>query len=177
MIEFNERVLTPANWFRQSWQMFEASKSLYDVFARQEQIQTEKDNDRHVGAMKGAMLLLGLSAENALKGAFVYRSRPDISGDKLSPKHFHNNSHDLIEVAQKLSLELSDAQFDLLERLTIFVQWASKYQAPLKKSELLQAKKKLKLVYPSDYKSLEDLIHVLQANSGFDEMHGWLDID
>ncbi|MCW8355284.1 hypothetical protein N5P32_05045 [Marinomonas pontica] len=174
MIEFKDGVLTPANWFRQSWQMFEASKSLYDVFSSQEQIQTEKDNYRHVGAMKGAMLLLGLSAENALKGAYIYRSNPDISGDKLLSKHFHNKSHDLIEIAGKLSLELSDAQVDLLERLTIFVQWASKYQAPLRKSELLQASGKLKLEYPSDYKSLEDLIHVLQANSGFDEIHGWL---
>ena len=104
MIEFEDGVSSPENWFRQSWQMFEASKSLYEVFSSREQIRTEKNNYRHVGAMKGAMLLLGLSAENALKGAFVYKSKPDTSKDRLFPKHFHDNPHDLIEVARKLNL-------------------------------------------------------------------------
>lgn len=151
MIEFEESVSTPENWFRQSWQMFEASKSLYKVFSDREQIRSEKDNYRQVGAMKGAMLLLGLSAENALKGAFVYQSKPDTSKDRLNPKHFHDTAHDLTDVARRLNLELTDVQLELLARLTIFVQWASKYQAPLRKSELQQASGKIKLMYPSDY--------------------------
>lgn len=174
MIEFEEGVSTPENWFRQSWQMFEASKSLHEVFSGREQILSEKDNYRHVGAMKGAMLLLGLSAENALKGAFVYKSKPDISRDRLNPKHFHENAHDLADVAHRLNLELTDVQVDLLERLTIFVQWASKYQAPLRKSELQRASGKIKLVYLSDYTEVENLIFGLQIKSGYDEKHGWL---
>lgn len=162
VIEFEEGVSNPENWFRQSWQMFEASGSLYQVFSGMEQIRSEKENYRHAGAMKGAMLLLGLSAENALKGAFVYQSKPDTSKDKLYPKHFHKNAHDLTEIARKLNLELSHAQLDLFERLTIFVQWASKYQAPLSKSELQRANGKIKLVYPSDYASVENLILSLQ---------------
>ncbi len=173
MIEFEEGVSTPENWFRQAWQMFEASKSLCEAFSGREPIRNEKDNYRRVGAMKGAMLLLGLAAENALKGAFVYRSKPDISKDRLHPTHFHTNAHDLTEVARKLNFELSVAQFDLLERLTIFVQWASKYQAPLRKSELQRANGKIKLVYPSDYVDVESLILSLQKKSGYDEIHGW----
>lgn len=173
MIEFEEGASTPENWFSQSWQMFEASKSLYEVFSSNKQIRSENDNDRHVGAMKGAMLLLGLSAENALKGAFVYQSKPDTSKGRLNPNHFHEAAHDLIDVARKLKLELTDIQLDLLERLTICVQWASKYQTPLRKSDLQRAKGKIKLIYPSDYKNVENLIFDLQINSGFNEMYGW----
>ena len=173
MIEFEEGVSNPENWFRQSWQMFEASKSLYEVFSGREKIRSEMDNHRQIGAMKGAMLFLGLSAENALKGAFVYTSKPDTLRDRLNPKHFHDNAHDLTDVARKLDLELTDAQLDLLERLTIFVQWASKYQAPLRKSELQKATGRIKLVYPSDYTDVENLILGLQVKSGFDETHGW----
>lgn len=66
--------------------------------------------------MKGAMLLLGLAAENALKGAFVYRSQPELSRDRLDPKHFHDRAHDLNDSAKKLSLELTETQEELLKR-------------------------------------------------------------
>ncbi|ASU24234.1 hypothetical protein CCZ37_17405 [Vibrio qinghaiensis] len=173
MIEFKEGVSTPENWFRQAWQMFEASKSLYEVFSVREMNTSEKDNYRHVGAMKGAMLLLGLAAENALKGALIYKHKPDTSNDRLYPNHFHKNAHDLTDVADKLHLELSEPQLELLGRLTIFVQWASKYHVPLKKSELERASGKIKLVYPSDYADVENLILRLQIESGYDETYGW----
>lgn len=173
MLEFEEGVSNPENWFRQSWQMFEASKYLYEILSDSERIRSENDNYRQVGAMKGAMLLLGLSAENALKGAFVYQSNPDISNGQLFSKHFHDTAHDLTEVARRLNLELTDVQSDLLERLTIFVRWASKYQVPLKKSELQRASGKIKLMHPSDYKNVENLISGLQIKSGFDETHSW----
>ncbi|HEY0921914.1 hypothetical protein [Rheinheimera pacifica] len=123
MIEFEEGVSTPESWFRQSCEMYEASKALYEVFSGHEPIRSEEDNYRRVGAMKGAMLLLGLSAENALKGALVFQSKPDLSKDRLDPRHFHKAAHDLSDVARKLDLNLTDFQRDLLERLTIFVQW------------------------------------------------------
>ncbi|MCH8479789.1 MAG: hypothetical protein LAT56_17890 [Wenzhouxiangella sp.] len=173
MIEFEEGVSTPESWFRQSWEMFEASKALYSVVSDREPIRSEEDNYRRVGAMKGAMLLLGLSAENALKGALVSKSEPDLSKDRLDPRHFHNAAHDLSDVARKLDLDLTESQRDLLERLTIFVQWASKYQAPLRKSEHEKARGRMKLVYPSDYSLVEILISDLRNNSGFDEIHGW----
>lgn len=173
MIEFEEGVSAPESWFRQSWEMYEASKTLYEVLSDCDPIQNEKDNYRRAGAMKGSMLLLGLSAENALKGAFVYQSKPDISKDRLNPKHFHNTAHDLLDVARKLDLGLTDSQSELLERLTIFVQWASKYQAPLRKHEHERASGKMKLEYPSDYVLVEGLISDLQNKSGFDETYGW----
>jgi hypothetical protein len=172
MIDFEEGVSAPESWFRQSWEMFEASKVLYAELCKRSPIRSDKDNYRNVGSMKAAMLLLGLAAENALKGAVVYRSKPDLSNDQLKSKHFHEHAHNLIEISKKLNLNLSDAQIDLLERLTIFVQWASKYQAPLTKREHQSASGRIKL-NPSDYQQVEDLIHQLQKVSGFDETNGW----
>lgn len=40
--------------------MYEASKVLYSVVSDREPIRGEEDNYRRVGAMKGAMLFLGL---------------------------------------------------------------------------------------------------------------------
>ncbi len=175
MIHFEEAISSPENWFRQSWEMFEASKALYSVLAAGDPVRSEKGNYREVGSMKGAMLMLGLSAENALKGAFVYRSKPDLSRGKLDPKHFHKTAHDLADIAEKLNLDLSVIQIRLLDRLTIFVQWASKYQAPLRKREQKRAEGKIKLMYPSDYDLVEELISDLQRKSGFDERRGWPD--
>jgi len=173
VIDFEEGIFNPENWFKQSWEMFEASKILCKPLTARHPIQSEQDNYRRVGSMKGAMLLLGLSAENALKGAFVYKSPPDLVKARLNPKHFHEVAHDLTDLAKRLELNLSKIQVSLLERLTISVQWASKYQTPLKKSEHERATGKIKLKYPSDYKLVEELIRDLQKASGFDEVNGW----
>jgi len=173
VIEFEEGVTSSESWFRQSWEMYEASKALYGVLAGDDPTQSERDNHRQVGALKGAMLLLGLSAENALKGAFVYRSKPDISRDRLNPKHFHDVAHDLSDIARKLGLELSETHMALLQRLTIFVQWASKYQTALRKTDHDRAAGKIKLVYPSDFDLVEKLISDLQSRSGYAEGSGW----
>ncbi len=66
--------------------------------------------------MKGAMLLLGLAAENALKGALVHKSKPDLSRDRLDPRHFHEKAHDLNAIAKKLNLRLTDKQIELLNQ-------------------------------------------------------------
>lgn len=173
MIEFEEGLSSPESWFRQSWEMYEASRAIYETLAESRCIRSERDNYRRVGLMKGAMLLLGLSLENALKGALVHRSKPDLSNDRLRSDHFHDVPHDLFAIAQKLDLSLDDAQRELLERLTMFVQWASKYQAPLRKAEHKKAVGRIKLRYPSDYNLVEGLIRSLRASSGFEELHGW----
>lgn len=59
--------------------MPEATRGLYEILASSSPILSEQDNYRRVETMKGAMLLLGLAAENALKGAIVSRPKPDLS--------------------------------------------------------------------------------------------------
>ena len=126
--------------------------------------------------MKGSMLLLGLALENALKGAVVHTSQPDISNGKLNSGHFKldsTNNHDLNGIAKKLNYSISDTQRERLERLTIFVQQASKYQSALNESQHMNAVDRLKLNYPLDYQLAEALIIDLQKRSGFDETRGW----
>jgi hypothetical protein len=123
--------------------------------------------------MKGAMLMLGLAAENALKGAFVYKSKPDLSSNKLAPKFFHKHTHDLNDVANKLNLSLTKQENALLNRLSMFVQWASKYKAPLRQTDHQNAQNNIKMQYPSDFDKVEDLINSLQLQSGYSEEFGW----
>lgn len=174
MTEFEEAIITPENWFRQSLQMYEASKVLYESISNKN-IVSESDTYRSVGSMKGAMLLLGIAAENALKGAHVQKEKPDLSKRKLPFKQFSDGTknHDLIGIATKLGHPLSDEMRELFERLTIFVTWASKYQAAIKEDEHQEATGRLRLNYPGDYRLVENLIKELRANSGYDESSGW----
>ena len=59
-------------------------KSGIQALADQDHPRTAQVHYRRVGLMKGAMLMPGLSAENALKGALVFRSKPDVSKGKMN---------------------------------------------------------------------------------------------
>lgn len=175
MVEFEEGVSIPENWLRQAWQLFEAAKALYESMDGMSLPKTEIETYREVGSMKAIMLLLGLAAENALKGALVYKFPPDTSGERLKSSHFQNNGrqHDLLAIAQRMNFTISEERRALLERLTIFVQWASKYQAPLRKSEQEKASGNLYLRPPMDFRHVETLIQELQTHAGYSNDSGW----
>lgn len=174
-MKFETRVLIPEHWFSQSWEMFEASAILWSTLLERDPVVSERDNRRNIGAMKGALLLLGLAVENALKGVYVHKEKPDISRDKLSSKHFHEQPHDLIDIANRLNLSLTTEHKNLLERLTRCVQWQSKYRAPLKKVDLDRAEGDLTLS-STDFDKVEKMIEELQGQSGYDESTGWPDL-
>jgi hypothetical protein len=155
--------------------MFEASKVLFSSLENRPHPLTEQHNYRRAGALKGAMLLLGLAVESALKGALVFGSTPDLSNGKLDRKHFQDEgfSHNLNMIAAKLRNPIDNELMELLERLTVFVQWASKYQSALRKTDHNQGQNKILLHYPNDYKNVNRLINELQKRSGFDEENGW----
>jgi len=68
--------------------------------------------------------------KNALKGALISKSKPDLTVGKLDSRRFHKIAHDLKSVANKLSLPFSSQEEIYLDRLSLFVQWAAKYSAP-----------------------------------------------
>ncbi len=171
-MDYFERVLNPENWFAQSWQMFEAASVLWESLLKKEPILSERDTQRQSGSLKGALLLLGLAAENALKGAYVYKNAPDLSKERLSAKHFHEKAHDLNDVASRLGLSLKPEHSVLLERLSSSVQWSSKYKAPLKKSDLDELIHGVKMG-STDLDAIENLIEDLQRQSGYSEEKGW----
>ena len=173
MINFETRIINPAYWFTQSWQLFEASKANYELFESMGRIYSEKDNHRKVGLMNSTMLLLGLATENALKGALVFKSKPELKNDKLNPKHFHEFAHELSEVVEKLDLNISTQEQELIDRLSMFVQWSAKYQTPLRKVDYEQSQGMQRLNYPRDFIMAEKLINLLQSQSGYTENSGW----
>lgn len=175
MIEFEEGVSTPENWLRQAWQLFEAANALYQTMDGMSLPKTEIETYREVGSTKAIMLLMGFAVENALKGALVYKFPPDTSGGRLKSSHFQDKGrqHDLVAIAQRMNFPISDEYRALLERLTIFVQWASKYQAPLRKSEQEKASGNLYLRPLTDFKLVETLIKELQIHAGYNNDSGW----
>lgn len=175
MIKFEEGTSTPGNWFRQADQMLKASEVLNEAMLNIKNPKREMDIHRKTGMMKGAMLLLGLAAENALKGAICHNLPPDISSGNLKSKHFQDNgqSHDLLEIAKKSGVTITPKRKYTLERLTIFVQWAAKYQAPLRKVDHEKAEGMLRF-YPSvDYRVVESLITDLHRMVGYEDHIGW----
>ncbi|MGO2232428.1 hypothetical protein B6N13_04460 [Marinomonas sp. UCMA 3892] len=153
--------------------MFEASVVTYDSFQSYSSQQTDKDRQRSVGLMKGAMLFLALAVENALKGAYVHIEKPEVKNGKVNSKHFHKHSHDLKDVAMKLDLNLTDDLKLYLDRLSMFIQWASRYKAPLREIDYIQSRGQIRLKHPSDFENAKNLINVLQQQSGYVEGRGW----
>jgi hypothetical protein len=173
LISFKESIETPEIWFHQAWEMYEASRAIYDSFLSISGVTSDKERYRKLGLMKSAMLMLGLAAENSLKGAFVYKSKPDLSKNKLNSKFFPNFAHDLTGIADELNLNLSNEEKALLKRLSMFVIWASKYKAPMNKSDHQNSKNNIIMQYPSDFDKIESLIKSLQLRSGYSEEFGW----
>jgi hypothetical protein len=123
--------------------------------------------------MKGAMLFIGLAVENALEGAVVYKNSPNLRNGKLNPKDFHKYAHDLKDVANKLDLELSLISDGYLIRLSMFVQWASRYKAPLRQVEYYKSQGELKMHHPSDFDQARQLIETLQELSDYSQENSW----
>lgn len=174
-LTFAETVSTPEHWFRQAWQMLEASQVLVEQVTKSKIVNSEKDLFRKVGSLKGAMLLLALSIENALKGLHVHISEPDLSSGKLNVRQFvdNGNPHDLNAIVRKLQYPISQGEEELLSRLTVFLIWAAKYQAPLKEIEHESAAKAKRLNFPNDVALAQELIKKLQGQAGFDPGNGW----
>jgi hypothetical protein len=73
-------------------------------------------------------LLMGLALENMVKGILVARDSSLVSGGKLSRDL--TGSHDLLALFNKVGLELSAEDRDLLRRLGECVLWAGRYPVP-----------------------------------------------
>ena len=173
MESFKETVEVPEAWFRQAWQMFEASKVNFDAFRDCNVLKTDRDMHRKNGLMDAAKLCLSLALENAFKGAYVYLSKPDLSGNKLNTKHFHKKAHDLVDLADRLELRLLDSERIFLKRLTSFIVWAARYNAPLTENVFKDFEGEHKITYPHDFDYVEKLIENLQRQSGYSEENGW----
>ncbi len=110
--EFETLFDDPREWLRQSFQMLEAARALYEKFqwAREQSKRGPHsecvDASQHVGYFKGALLLLGFSAENALKALIVHQAHSRQSEGHLSLVIFGSDPHDLNKLSDIAGFEL-----------------------------------------------------------------------
>lgn len=173
MQSFEEVVGTPESWFRKAWQMYEASVANFDAFRNLRIVTTERELHRKNRLMQASKLCLALSLENAFKGAFVYSEKPDLSRNRLDPKHFHKKAHDLVDLAIRLGFTLTPEETQLLSRFSSFIIWAARYSAPLTENAFLQFDGENKITFPTDFEYVEKLIVKLQNESGYSESSRW----
>ena len=164
---------TPEAWFRKAWQMYEASIINFHAFKELGSVATERELHRKNGLMDATKLCLALSLENAFKGALVYYSKPDLSRNKLDSRHFHKKAHDLADLAERLKLELTTEELQLLARFSNFIVWAARYNAPLTENTYIEFDGENKITFPSDFSFVESLIIKLQGQSGYSNESGW----
>lgn len=134
-MDFETKSKNSEFWFIQANQMLAASEALYSSLNDPNSLQ-----EAMVGYHKGSMFLLGISIENALKGVLASRGKLKVEHDRISLPKCKN--HDLNDIAKLINIEMTNYEFELLERLSIYTIWAGKYGTPLRKSEYTNAQGK-----------------------------------
>ena len=85
------------------------------------------------------MMLAGYAFENLLKGVYVGRKGNQISETQL-PEEL--DTHNLVLLAQKLGLDLTSREIDLLNRLKATVVWRGRYPVPKNHTQIIAFEKK-----------------------------------
>jgi hypothetical protein len=113
----------------------------------------------------GFFLLAGLAVENGLKARIVERAHAEermlvTVADVFKlfpPKH-----HDLVALADSAKVTLSPAEGRLLQRLSMFVQWAGRYSIPTPK-RVADAATFRRETRPRDWQEIEAFIRRLNS--------------
>ena len=123
---FRESETSPGAWLVSALMLKQSSDLLYEAYLGDlARLQNEQQPDvQNLGVVGPATTLLGLAFENCLK-ALIVRSlkedeRPSWSGD----------GHDLLRLLKDANQNCSNAESDLLLRLSAFVRWAGRYPVP-----------------------------------------------
>ena len=79
------------------------------------------------------MLLAAFTLEDLLKGNLVETAK----GALNKSGRFRYDRHDLLDLAGKANIALSEQETDLVERLDVYLKWAGRYPIPLVYDDLL----------------------------------------
>jgi len=156
-------VTDPEAWGRESRMQLYLGDLLWQQFASLRSLPTknQKQMEEEVASLAGAMLHWGYAIENAAKAALVSVD-PNVAIDGKVKVHKLN---DLVE--RSLGTQGAPVK-DVLNRLTEYVVWAGKYQAPLFEKAFERAEKgKLQSVkHPTDREIIQELYDKLHAHGG-----------
>ena len=91
------------------------------------------------GIVEVYMMLVGCAFENLLKGVYVRQLTRGKKGNLiLTPKLPKELAvHNLVWFAQKLTLDLSSQQINVLERLEETIVWRGRYPVPIEHTKLI----------------------------------------
>lgn len=177
--EFEALFDDPHEWLRQAYQMLEAARVLYEKlqWAREQSKRGPHseclDTSQRVGYFKGALLLVGFSAENALKALIVHQAHSRQSEGQLSLAIFGPDPHDLTKLCDIAGFELRPFENQLLQRLSTVIKWAGRYRLPKNEAQFEDAKRAdpLQLSYPSDLEIIESVLNQVQQTieDGFEQ--------
>ena len=168
-MDFNTKIKNAEFWFAQAFQLYDASKALFNSM-----VSRESSENLRVGAHKGSAFLLGISIENALKGVLAHRGQLVIENDRLKPnKSFPNcTAHDLFALMTLLNINVNNDEAELLKRLSIYTIWAGKYGTPLSKNDF-EKSDSLLFQKTSDFTLASNLLLKLAELAGYKSESGW----
>ena len=161
---FDQSFLDEQAWLRQAEQFFDAASVLAPSFAspRPHRPLTEPEVSRRVACLKGTLLLLAVSVENALKAVKIARGEVIIEKGRVLKASLGGgkSGHDLVKLAEEARLDTSNEEATLLKRLTSVAVWAGKYQQPLSEVEYNAAEtaNPRTVRYPTDIELVRSLL-------------------
>ena len=129
--QFNLRAESPSVWVLSARRLKRGGDIICDAYEidlramERGSSPLELDNLETVGV---ATLLYGLSIENLIKAIIIHKDPNSIKNGKL--REWPGTGHNLINLAKEAGIVFNKEQFDFLNRLVAFVEWAGKYPVP-----------------------------------------------
>jgi hypothetical protein len=129
-----ERIRIPPSWFEHGESLLVAARILANELNVRPPERTDAWRVRDLGAVRGAMTLLGAGVKCLLKGLAVSRGLLTLVDNKVefATELRGWRRHDLAGMARSLRLELSATEADLVERAQVFLIWAGRYPTSLR---------------------------------------------
>jgi hypothetical protein len=112
---------------------------------------TEYELHKLAGIWKSSLLLLGYAVETALKAILVGQTHLKNYDGPTVEELLKKYSHNLITIAEKVGIDLSESDKILLDHLTSTITWRGKYLLPFKKDDYLQNHIKILKKNPIEY--------------------------
>lgn len=146
-----------------STEVFKLAETLYD------KQKTEEDEKRISGLFHLFTLGIACSIENIIKARALYAMVQDGTLSKFKDfsevlNSWKGNGHDVLFIAKKFNIDLSDGEVKMIKRYLPQMVWAGRFPRPKKKEEVKEyesGKKQLEHK-GEDYKILDCLINRLE---------------
>jgi hypothetical protein len=154
-------------------------KSLWDVILKPDPKKyadaVVKFGKADLGLQQTYIMLIGFAIENFLKGVLVSKDQEHFKKITLELRRLPKalQSHKLVELAEKLNLQIGDKERTLLAKLEDHLLWAGRYPVPTKPSTYeqifefpLRTSSLFRIRSQFDLAAIKGLVSLLQRQSG-----------